>query len=372
MRKVMAGRGRAVIVAMTVTAAAWGGLMVAVAAPAAARDGGPQGLGGWAPWGHGRTMPGPWGDGWRSGPPLAPPTLSGDWAPFNRCPVDNPTMLAADGEKNVVLCADVSSPSGAIKLGGLALPTTEVNTQFGLVSENHEETETTYKLVSPLGGAPSTAPIEIPNGLSALVCPGAPRELWWICGGHHGGFGGEGWRSGITAVLRPAGELSNFDLDGALTTGVSLVTMPVKIQLENELLGPQCYIGSDSEPIVLQLGNLTPVTSLAFEGFESNGTPVTEGGAIVRIGLLGATGGDESFAAPGVSGCGFKGELDGVIDHNAGLPAPAGDNSVQLNEASTYLAGLSSPGAVAPNDGKDLSQFWHSSVEGGPHGYGHH
>jgi hypothetical protein len=47
--------------------------------------------------------------------------------------VDNPAMLAADGEKSVALCAGVSSPGGAIKLGGLALTTSEVDTQFGLV-----------------------------------------------------------------------------------------------------------------------------------------------------------------------------------------------------------------------------------------------
>ena len=371
MRSAIAERGRALIVAMTVTAAACGVLMVAGAAPAGARDGGRQGLGGWAAFGQGRTIPGPWGGGWRSGPPFAPPTLNGSWAPFNRCPVDNPTMLGADGVESSALCVAVNSPSGAIKLGGLALPTGDVNTQFGLVGENHEESETTYKLVSPLGGAVSAAPIQIPNGLPALVCPGAPRELRWICGEHHGGFDGDDGPTDITAILRPAGELANFSLGAALTTGVPIVAMPVKIQLKNELLGPACYIGSDSEPIVLQLKNLTPFTSSAFEEFESDGTPAAEGGVMTRIGLLGATDGDESFTVPGVSGCGFNGNLDGVIDHNASLPLPAGGSKLIMNESSTYLSGVSSPEEVAPNDGKDLSQFWHSSVQNGPHGHGH-
>ncbi len=367
MRNAIAERGRALVVAMTVTAAACGMLMVAGAAPAAARGGGPQGLGRWAPFGQGRTISGPWGNGWRSGSPFAPPTLNGDWAPFNRCPVDNPTMLGTDGVENVALCAVVNSPNGAIKLGGLALLTGNVNAQFGLVAEDHEASETTYKLVSPLGGAAVAAPIAIPNGLPALLCPGASRELWWLCGGHHGGFGGR--LTDITAILRPAGELSSFNLEAALTTGVPIVSMPVKIQLENALLGPACYIGSDSEPIVLQLQNLTPSTFGAFEEFESGGAPVAEGGVMTRIALLGATDGDESFAVPGVSGCGFGGNLDGVIDHNAGLPLPAGASALVMNESATYLAGVSGPGEVAPNDGKDLSQFWHSSVQGG---HNHH
>ncbi len=371
MRNAIGRRGRAAIVAITITAAACGGTMAVAAAPAAARGGDPQGLGRWAPFGHGRTMPGPWGGGWREGPPPAP-TLNGDWAPFNRCPVDNPTMLAADGEKSIVLCVTASSPSGAIKIGNLALPTGEGNTQFGLVGEN-AESETTYKVVSPWGGVISMAPVELPDGLAALVCPDASPALRWICSGHPSGPHGSGsGRTNITATVQPAGEPSNFDLDGAVTTGIPILSIPVKIQLQNDVLGPDCYIGSDSEPIVLQLETLVPYTSSAFESFEADGNTATEGGPLIRIALLGGTDGDESFAVPGVSGCGFRGGLDGVIDHNAALPSPAGENAVVMNETSTYLTGLSSPGEVAPNDGKDLSQDWHSAIQPAPHGYGHH
>jgi len=368
MRRATALRGRAAIVTMTVTVAACSGLMAAGAAPAGARDRGSGGFGAWAPFGHGRTVPGPWDNGWRGGAP-PPPTLSGDWAPFNRCPVGDPTMLEADGVQNIALCVAVSSPSGALKIGALTLPTGEGDTQFGLVGENREEGETQYRLVSPPGGAASVAPIQIPDGLPALVCPSASRELWWICRGRRGDP--RGWEDGltdITATVQPAGELSNFNLGGALSKEVPIVSMPVKIHLENELLGSECYIGSDSEPIVLQLESLASFTSAAFEGFETDGNPTTEGGTMIRIGLLGATDGDKSFAVPGVSGCGFGGALDGVIDHNAGLPSPAGENALVMNETSTYLTGLSSPGEVAPNDGKDLSQYWHSAIQGGPHG----
>ncbi len=368
MRKVVARRGRAAIVAMTVVAAACSGLMAVAAAPASARSGGFRGLGRWAPFGSGRTVSGSWGNEWRESGPPSPPTLNGDWAPFNRCPVDNPTMFKADGKEEVALCVALSSPNGGIKIGGLPLSTGESNIQFGLVGESHEESETTYKLVSPRGGAADVAPVQIPGGLLALVCPGAPRELWWICG-HHGG---DGDATGITASVQPAGELSNFDLDGALTVGVPTVSVPVKIHLENQLLGPRCYIGSDSEPIVLQLEGLTPFTSLTIEGFEPDGAVATEGDKLVRIGLFGTTEGDKSFAVPAVNGCGFRGALDGVIDNNAGLPSAAGANALVMNETVTYLTGLSSPGEVVPNDGKDLSQYWHSAIQGGPDGHGHH
>ena len=31
------------------------------------------------------------------------------------------------------------------------------------------------------------------------------------------------------------------------------VTLPLKVKLSNEMLGEECYIGSDAEPIVLHL-----------------------------------------------------------------------------------------------------------------------
>jgi hypothetical protein len=371
MRKGVARLSRAAVLAMTVAAAACGGFMAVAAAPAAAHDGSGA-LGRLAPFGHGRTMRGPWDSGWREGTPPAP-TLNGYWAPVNRCPVDDPAMLAADGVQNIVACLAVSSPSGAIKIGALALPIGESDTQFGLVVESHPETET-FKLISPDGGATSMAPIEIPDGLPALVCPGAGRELWWICGGRHAGFHGDGRLTDIDASVQQAGELSGFSLVGALSAGVSIVTEPIEIHLQNPLLGPACYIGSESEPILLQFENLTqpsPPGLEGFEDFEVNGNPI-ERGPLVRLATHSSSGGDLSFAVPGASGCGFRGMLDSVIDHNAGLPSPAGENALTLNEDSTYAVLMSNPEEVAPNEGKVVSQDWHSAIVGGSHGHWHH
>lgn len=44
----------------------------------------------------------------------------------------------------------------------------------------------------------------------------------------------------------------------------SVVTVPVKVHLHNPVLGPNCYIGSNADPIVLNLQetlNSAPVTS---------------------------------------------------------------------------------------------------------------
>jgi len=50
-------------------------------------------------------------------------TLAGDWAPFSRCPVDSPSMLAADGKTVVADCNTSDSPSGSIKLGNTTAAT---------------------------------------------------------------------------------------------------------------------------------------------------------------------------------------------------------------------------------------------------------
>lgn len=60
-------------------------------------------------------------------------TLNGDWAPFARCPVDDPGMLAADGSSTIAACASSDSPNGSIKIGNTTTPTGESNLQFGLV-----------------------------------------------------------------------------------------------------------------------------------------------------------------------------------------------------------------------------------------------
>lgn len=112
------------------------------------------------------------------------------------------------------------------------------------------------------------------------------------------------------------------------------VTLPVKIHLENETLGDNCYIGSESEPIVL---NLTDGTTTPPEGTEPisgeigtiedhSGTKIIEfkGNKLV----------DNTFAVPGVHGCGTSSLeepiIDTVVDAAAGLPSAAGKNVAVL------------------------------------------
>jgi hypothetical protein len=283
----------------------------------------------------------------------SPVTLNGDWAPFNRCPVDSPTMLAADGETSAALCFADNSPSGSLKIGNLTVATKDSNHQFGIISK---EGLTVVESASP---GLEDEPVEVPGGLQGLICPSEERFVRHICRKYHHGWWDDRANE-VTLTIEQAGPLSNFNLFAG--AGQPVGSQPVKIHLQNWLLGDDCYLGSDAEPIVLQPMNLSlPVGG--FDHFESNGTPLPAGSTsrMGRFAFLN-TQGAGFFAVPAASGCGFRGVFDQAIDGKVGLPSPAANNDVVFNEASTYLGGISNPGEVAPNAGKELSKYWHSAV----------
>ena len=67
----------------------------------------------------------------------------------------------------------------------------------------------------------------------------------------------------VTATAELVGPVSEVQISQfgivAPVIGGPAVIIPLKVHLSNELLGEVCYIGSDSEPIVLHLttGNTT-------------------------------------------------------------------------------------------------------------------
>lgn len=278
-------------------------------------------------------------------------TLSGTWAPFTRCPVDDSAMLAADGSTTAPLCLASHSPSGSITLGNTTATTGASDLQLGVLSGS------TSSLVSPSGGGLVADPAKIPGGLLGLMCPSNVPLITQICQALT-----DNSLNNVIATVQPAGAPSNFDVSAGLSSGKPILTLPVKIHLQNPFLASTCTIGSDSQPILLKPANLTTPTS-GFTRFDGDGTPDPTNGDLLRIDLSGASQGDDSFAVPGATGCGGLGLLDAAINLKTGLPSPAGKNKLVLNSASTFLGGLNNPSSVAPDAGKKLSAFWHSAVQ---------
>jgi hypothetical protein len=118
-------------------------------------------------------------------------------------------------------------------------------------------------------------------------------------------------------------------------TGLAL---PIRVHLINGTLGNNCYVGSVASPIKLLLQNGTtsppppnkPITGKAPEIAE--GPPGT---GILR--LINGVYVDNSFSAPGASGCvltlfGFIPiSINGLVNSQSGLPAAAGTNETIQN-----------------------------------------
>ena len=279
----------------------------------------------------------------------APPTLAGLWAPLNRCPVDAPAMLAADGVSVSSSCVSSSAATGTIKLGSTTITTGATDLQLGLVN-----TEGVYTTVAPSGGAVIGAPVDIPGGILGLMCPSKIPVISDICNKVVNSP-----LNRVTATIESAGAPRDFDLAAGVTTGAPILTLPVKIRLSNPFLEPNCYIGTNSNPILLKPANLTAPTA-SVVGFNADGSPNPAG----EMGYLSLTAsqGDSTFAVPGATGCGLFGLLSGAVNLKQGLPSAAGRNSLVLNNATTNIGGFQVPFDFAPNQGRQLADRWHAAV----------
>jgi hypothetical protein len=285
-------------------------------------------------------------------------TLRGDWAAFTRCPVDDPAMLAAtgqapDGSGSSALCVASDSSHGSIKLGNTTATTGDTNLQAGLVGSFSAG----FTVVSPAGGAIVSAPVTVPGGLLGLICPSSIPVISAICQEIVNSP-----LNKVTAVVQAAGQPSNFNFTAGLAKGQPILTLPVKVQLQNPILGSGCFLGSNSNPIVLKPENLVK-PKVTTKRFNPNGTQNLSKGVLEDVIVTGKQG-DSSFSVPGATGCGgaLSAVIDRVLDAKEGLPSPAGQNSLVLNHAITSIATYVNSSSVYPNEGKDLSAAWHSGV----------
>ncbi len=125
-------------------------------------------------------------------------------------------------------------------------------------------------------------------------------------GGSGSGAGGSGGISGLGLV--------NVTVEQAgAPTGSGLIpdTIPIKVHITGLLVGSNCYIGSDSDPIVLK----PTLTDGRVQWFGT--TPVLRG-----------TIGDSTFNVPASTGCGLVGA---IVNFALGLPSPSGKNLARFD-----------------------------------------
>ena len=106
----------------------------------------------------------------------------------------------------------------------------------------------------------------------------------------------------------------------------------MKIKLSNVFLGSSCYVGSEANPVILNLTTGTtspPEPNKPIKGSKGELKFEYEGALVV---LSGGSLVDNAFSAPEATGCGapFSALVDKLVDSVFGVPAAAGENTAIL------------------------------------------
>ncbi len=251
-------------------------------------------------------------------PAMATPT--GEYAVFAQCPLSHRPLKA---------CIVSKTESGEISIGKTAVPIVKPQTLQGGFFE--EESGALQFVGAANGETLSKTPQKVPGGLLDLVkCNEIKGEGFFEKlerGACELVF--ENKTTGVNATTELAAPASSIGLNENnlfLQSGTGL-SLPVKIKLENSLLGSECYIGSNSNPITI---NLTTGTSGSQTGKLGELGERAEGGILV---IKNNTLVNNTFSVPTATGCGgfFSFLIDPIIDAKLGLPSASGNNVAVLN-----------------------------------------
>jgi len=209
---------------------------------------------------------------------------------------------------SVVACVRTTVTGGNFQMGSKDVPITDPIVLTGGQNLKGE-------LFANAEGGMSMAKQKVPGGVIGLT------GLTWLLEL----FGSEALT--LYAVTELAGQPK--------LSGSNSIQLPIRVHLVNGVLGNNCYVGSFTSPIVLNLTTQTtepPPPNEPISGtqptnsFDEETEILTfEDGVFV----------DNSFAAPGANGCtltlfGFIPiSINGLVNSQSGLPAPAGTNETK-------------------------------------------
>jgi hypothetical protein len=237
---------------------------------------------------------------------------TGEFEVFDECPLNRETITD---------CVYSVTNGGSVTLGNKTVPIENpVILQGGFEGAGEE----VKFFGAENGDTLSKTPQPVPGGLVGITAP-----AWWpkFVRDWFNKLISEGFTgvNSIVELAEPATaiKLSTQNLIEATGTALGL---PVKVKLENAILGNNCYIGSNTEPMRLEL---TSGTSGSLEGyfgeisFNPEFTLITDTG--VRLV-------DNLFKAPAAKGCGglFSVFVDPLVNEILGTPSGSGKNAATL------------------------------------------
>jgi hypothetical protein len=256
-------------------------------------------------------------------PALATPT--GGFAVFADCPVTS-----------VQVCIFAKTESGEFTVGKKTVPIEKALVLQGGLKEVKEGTALEF-VAAKDGNTLTKVPQKVPGGLSGLVnCTEIKGSgLLEIAERASCEAIFENGLTGVTATTELAAPASaiTINLANLLSASGTALSLPLKVHLENPLLGSACYVGSNSSPIVIPFTTGTtspPPPNTPIKG--NVGTlEAIEAGEILRV--KGNSLVNNSFSAPATNGCGglFEFLIGPIINSQLGVPAAAGHNTAILN-----------------------------------------
>lgn len=259
------------------------------------------------------------------------PGITGKVTDFANCPVN---VLVPTGE--FAKCAHSYTTGGYVQIGHSSVPISVPGDTFDLGLTSEEEPTPVCTLfgggecaVSPAHGLLNGPPQPVPGGLLGTIgniqLTNVSAKLEWATPV-------PGDTSFGTITQCGSNPLVTFDLCKLIGAKAgTAATLRVKIHLLSPFLGPSCFIGSASNPIVISLtAGLTspPPPALPIRGRVYE-ILVLKNSAIQLFGLVLV---NNSFSVPVASGCGTSSGnlINASIDHKLGLPSAAGQNSIKV------------------------------------------
>ena len=239
--------------------------------------------------------------------------LTGEYVRFQYCPY---TVVEA-GRR----CTHAVTEGGEVVLGSKKTPIVNPVTLQGAFGK--ADAEGFSKFFGATNGVTlEPVPQPVPGGLLGLVPPeNSPPLIAALVE-----LAAENGLTGVNATLelaRPASEIKFSERHVAEGIGLGL-KLPVKVRLENPLLGSNCYVGSESAPVWWELTSEPPVGAPGEVEFLEEGRILKLSNNVLS---------DNTWAAPKASGCGgvlLAPLIDPVINLAAGLPSKSGVNSAVL------------------------------------------
>lgn len=244
---------------------------------------------------------------------MAAPAASADtpkagWERFAGCP--GPTE-----NSEVAACIRTVITGGYFKMGSKNVPISKPMTLVGGVNENLGNFTWNSK------GGLTPVQQQVPGGVIGLT------GLDWL----------------VNFLDIDALQLfAVTELAGPPVFGETL-SLPIKVRLVNPVLGSKCYVGTQTNPIKLSLTEGTtnpPPPNTPISGKQAEFAEDPSG--IITLNKAVAV--DNSFAAPGASGCtltlfGFIPiSINGLVNTQSGLPSPAGTNATAQEQDTELVA----------------------------------